>query len=117
MKRYVFEENNSGGHWWLKREDYDKLLANGWTCNIPDTDPRAKKPWHEGDDVLYGERKYTSKEFSTIKDAVEDWQRITGRNFWEQGCNCCGAPYEIHDANYKEYITGNHAKTQISPPW
>lgn len=36
-----------------------------------------------------------TKEFSDIELAIEEFQKITGLDYYDQGCPCCGAPHSI----------------------
>lgn len=84
MKRKVmFSENNSGGYYRLKREDYEKLQADGWVIEFP------------LDDRSICSLRTATKAFTTIKGAMRRWKQITGRDYNDQGCPCCGPPYNF----------------------
>jgi len=70
-----FSENNSGGSWWLNEEQYQALRDGGWTVE----DHRA------------------TKEFNTLEEGVEEWERLTGEDSDTLGCECCGRPYQFYD--------------------
>ena len=36
-----------------------------------------------------------SKEFTTIKDALIEFEEVTGQSITEEGCNCCGPPHSF----------------------
>lgn len=126
MKTYEFSENNSGGSWWLNREDYDALMADGWRYELPDGlkdhDPIIpfEEPWGEEDDTVpYGWRHYLVREAESLKEAVESFERATGRDFFSEGCNCCGAPFSISSRGEGdwEYMSGDSVSRQVIRPW
>ena len=121
---YEFSENNSGGSWWLSRADYEALFATGWKYEPDEYDIKEghdKRPFLDRKDstVPYGWRHGLRAEFSCLRDAVESWERATGRNFFEEGCNCCGAPYSIHSTGDGEYewISGDSVERIPVRPW
>ena len=69
-----YSSNNSGGSWWLKDEDWKALEAAGWWVGLA---------------------KCAKKDFTTVKEALEEFERITGENVSDEGCNCCGAPHSF----------------------
>lgn len=99
MNEYEFSENNSGGRWWLNREQYDALFAAGWTYEPSDYDKEHgwnTKPWPTGDpSVPYGWRGRLKFKAASIREAVESWEKATKQDFFVLGCTCCGAPFTI----------------------
>jgi len=95
-----FRENNSGGGWWMERKDYEAMFAAGWKYEPPELSSKRRsddlnKPFLSNDDVPYGWRRYVFGDFGSLRSAVESFEAATGKNFFEQGCNCCGAPFSI----------------------
>lgn len=88
-----YDSNNSGGVWWLTDSQWKDLENNGWIVNW------EKERWLG---TLAG---LATKEFESIKDAILDWEKITGLKSTEEGCNCCGAPHTFiwRDENHKEH--------------
>ena len=39
--------------------------------------------------------KEASKDFSSVKEALLEFQEITGQTVMNEGCNCCGAPHRF----------------------
>ena len=120
MKEYTFSENNSGGSWWLKEKDYLALFKEGWKYKESDWDKKQgydTKPFlsESGDTVPYGWRHNLVGKFSSIRDAVESFERATGRDFFEEGCNCCGAPFYIYGD--KESLSGDSVIREVVRPW
>jgi hypothetical protein len=111
MKTFEFSENNSGGSWWLDRDDYQKLfdagwfLAEGWDSSSFGMDPL--KPWSHGDDVPYGWRHNLRFVGESHAEAVASWERATGKDVDEVGCRCCGQPYYVSEVyEVKEVANG-----------
>jgi hypothetical protein len=114
---YTFSENNSGGSWWLERADYDALRAAGWQEPVAIDGPFAA--YFDEPGVPYAWRHGWTLECESIRAAVENWEKATGREFFEQGCNCCGAPYSISgsDGDKWEHISGDDAEQRPVRPW
>src|SRR3954454_15168239 len=80
--RITYSSNNSGGGWWLTDEDWHNLAAAGW-----DVHWEMLKWWL---DALATK---ASKDFATPRDAVAEFERVTGQDADEEGCECCGPPH------------------------
>ena len=121
-KVYIFSENNSGGSWWLGRTQYDALMSAGWTYTPSEYDLRNsydKKPFlgMPGDTVPYGWRHDLKGRFQTIREAVESFERATGKNFFALGCICCGPPFSIRTEDGEESISGSDVDHEPVRPW
>lgn len=110
-----YDSNNSGGDWWLKDEDWEKLEKAGWLVQragqefvfndksnyLKDKD--GFPTFTENDkDATYLNSKYRQhawKKFETIQEAITEFEEITGANVSDEGCNCCGSP---HSFNWSE---------------
>jgi hypothetical protein len=94
--KITYSSNNSGGGWWLKDEDWYKLEEAGWKIKWH-KDQKGK--WFKADaegrwlGALAGE---ASKNFKTVREAMEEFERITGQDVTDEGCNCCGAPHSFN---------------------
>lgn len=121
MRRYKFCENNSGGGWWLNERDYEALFAAGWKYEPKNEREKDRRPYldHLDSKVPYGWRRHLTGEFDSIRAAVESFECATGKNFFEQGCNCCGAPFTIgsDDEGPYEYISGDSVDFVPVRPW
>lgn len=84
-KKYVYESNNSGGEWWLTDEDWKNLEKGGWEVEW------IRERW------LGALAKRASKEFDSENCAIVDFEKITGKNYHEEGCACCGPPHDIEE--------------------
>ena len=113
----IYDSNNSGGSWWLKDADWDALEAAGWTVHwgqaarrqaYADTQAEALLPSVKGDERwLGGLATSAAKRFDSKRDAVDEWERITGQEAAAIGCNCCGPPHSwkwLDDNGTKDYI-------------
>lgn len=121
MSRYRFDENNSGGSWWLSKANYEALFAAGWEYTPSEYDIENgydKKPFcDKGDTVPYGWRHNTTGEFASMQEAVESWERATGQDFFAEGCNCCGAPFSMSSEEPYEYMSGDDVRRETIRPW
>lgn len=117
-----YDSNNSGGSWWLKDEDWEALAAAGWNVHWtqPDKlgslrsamdDPDYKSPGPLDPRDKTGERwlgalaTAAAKEFENPRDAIEEFERVTGQDASAEGCNCCGSP---HSFSYTDADGGYH---------
>jgi hypothetical protein len=114
MRTYEFSENNSGGSWWLNKQQYEALFAAGWTYTPSEYDLEVGHDKNgflndKGDTVPYGWRHGLRFEAESIKDAVQSWEDATGENLFAGGCPCCGPPFYISsvDSPY-ESVSGGY---------
>ena len=123
-----YNSNNSGGHWWLTDDDWKALEAAGWKVqwahleNVytddgkyvrePDGTPKLV-PVGEGNSK-YGSLSNKDKDGVyrylgalakiawrvglPLREAADEWERITGKSATDVGCQCCGQPH-----NFTEY--------------
>ena len=101
MPRITYDSNNSGGRWWLTDQQWKDLEAAGWTVHwYKDEDPTRPFSLRTSTDgrwlgALAGS---ASKDFQTMRDAIEEWERITGESSTDLGCySCCGPPHSFSD--------------------
>jgi hypothetical protein len=84
LATYVkYNSNNSGGNFWLSAEDWKKLVAAGWVIN---------RKTYFGDDPG-GANRYGL----TLREAIQEFEELTGQDAGAQGCNCCGPPHEFEE--------------------
>ena len=114
-----YNPNNSGGSWWLKDEDWKALEKAGWlvvwaglSFDYKDGGyqfelnglPKLKK----GIVSMFAEKdshgvyrhlgslaRYAFNQFDSIKHALEEFEKVTGQNVMDEGCDCCGAPHSF----------------------
>jgi hypothetical protein len=96
LATYVrYNSNNSGGSFWLNAEDWKKLVAAGW---IPNRETFNGEP---GGANRYG---------LTLREAIQEFEGLTGQDAGAQGCNCCGPPHEFEERDIAtdKYIRSMH---------
>jgi hypothetical protein len=98
----TYESNNSGGSWWLRDEDWHKLAAAGWAV---DWEKDKTGPLRKGERFLGALAMRASKDFADPREAIAEFERITGQDASDEGCNCCGPP---HSFSYKDADGGYH---------
>lgn len=134
-----YDSNNSGGSWWLKDEHWKALEKAGWKIQwahlenlysekgeyVNDTDGTPKlvpigegnskygsfnKPGSDGVYRYMGAlAKRAYRVGLNLRDAVTEWERVTGQCSTDAGCPCCGNPH-----NFTEY--DNDGKHVASGP-
>lgn len=129
-----YDSNNSGGSWWLEDKDWKALEAAGWKVRWAwldyvyedndyerDEDGTPKLSIDTSDNALSvkeGERwlgtlaRGAYRVGLPIRDAVDEWQKITGADPYDAGCSCCGQPHNFseYDDNGK-YVVGGPEPT------
>ncbi len=85
-----YSSNNSGGQWWLKDEHWKALEDRGWTVKWVKKDPEETTDRFMGALAMYA-----SKEFEAVREALLEFEEITGAQVSEEGCNCCGPPHSF----------------------
>ena len=89
MATVTYSSNNSGGSWWLTDDDWHALAAAGW-----------KVKWVGEDKRWLGALAIDAvREGLTLREAVEEWETITGQDASALGCTCCGPPHSFYDEN------------------
>ena len=111
-----YHSNNSGGDWWLKDKDWKALEKAGWFVVWAGKDFVFKDGNHlldknglptlkdggsfcskdESGVIRYMgslARPYAYKHFDSPVDAIKEFEKITGQDVMDEGCNCCGAPH------------------------
>lgn len=78
-----YSSNNSGGDWWLSDDDWRALSAEGWEVE-----------WRDGR-LLGALATVAIKRGASMENAIQEFQRITGQDAEEPGCDCCGNPHEF----------------------
>lgn len=91
-----YSSNNSGGSWWLKDADWKALQKAGWKVDWFAKEKGRLFPADKDGRWLGGLASKARKRFNNIKEAVEEFEKITGQNASDEGCNCCGAPHTFY---------------------
>ena len=113
-KLFEYNPNNSGGSWWLSDEDWKNLEKNGWKVvwanqefiykngnfvydknGYPKTRPKTENDYGYSEDGrwLGTLARYAFKHFDSVRECLQEFEKITGQDVSEEGCNCCGAPH------------------------
>jgi hypothetical protein len=113
-----YATNNSGGDWWISDDGWRALADAGWDVEWfadKDDDPHGL---HLRDGRFLGAlANYASKDFPTPKDAIEEFQRVTGCDASADGCSCCGPPHAFSwkDASGGGYASGSEILAILHP--
>lgn len=91
MSYISMRENNSGGSFWLTREHYEALFALGWEGEGVDPNNR-----YEGRVLI---NRILSKRM-----ALAQFEDVTGYSPDEEGCGCCGQPFNFYEYDDKDEI-------------
>lgn len=116
--RVEYISNNSGGRWWLKDEDWYALEKAGWKVKwIKDNDFYKKLSSVEAGRWLGALATEASRKGLSLRDAVSEWERVTGKSATAAGCPCCGNPHNFMLYNDEgEYVeSGPH--TSYEADW
>jgi len=93
-----YYSNNSGGVDWLTLEEWDNLRKEGWQL----------RDFHGPigtNETLKGRRpKYARRYGLSMRDAIDEFERLTNQDAGDPGCSCCGPPHE-----FSRYVDGKYA--------
>ena len=48
-----------------------------------------------------------TKDFPSLKDAIVEWEEITGMDASDNGCGCCGPPHNFKTEEPYQYVSGD----------
>lgn len=103
-RKVEYSSNNSGGDWWLKDEHWFALEKAGWKVNWIKDDPYHLK-WDRGDRWLGALATRAERIGLTLKEAVSEWEDVTGLSSTDAGCPCCGQPHYFSYYENDKYIS------------
>lgn len=119
MKKYLIEYslNNSGGRWWLENKDWDALKKSKWDIaghgmfiyNNEGNHVMTAKGLPKLKKINPEYYSYAFKRFNSIKEALCEFEKITGADITAEGCNCCGTPHSFfwnNDKGDRGYCSG-----------
>ena len=94
-----YSSNNSGGNWWLDDDDWVALEKAGWTVNwVKDETPSRYTRRADEDGRWIGALATTaSREGLSMREAIAEWEAVTGESSSALGCSCCGTPHTFSD--------------------
>lgn len=117
MAGYVeYDSNNSGGRWWLKDEDWKALEAAGWEVNwFRNQQSKLFQPGEDGR-WLGALASNAIRRGMGLREAADEWERLTGGCATDAGCACCGPPHRFteYDADGKYVASGPEASYSAS---
>lgn len=114
-----YDSNNSGGGWWLKDHDWRALEAAGWEVQWVAKDKYQKSYADKNGRWLNALATRAIRRGLTMRQAVEEFERVTGQNAADEGCNCCGQPHNFrgYDENDKIVHWGPQISKSTSLSW
>jgi hypothetical protein len=107
--RVEYDSNNSGGGWWLNDRNWKDLEKAGWKVNwIANQTDWDGTPYKDGRWLGALARSAEKHGVSSLKEAVQEWERVTGLSSTDAGCPCCGQPHSftLYDDNDKYIESG-----------
>lgn len=109
--RVEYNSNNSGGRWWLTDDHWQKLEAAGWKVKWFSND--SSRPRSADGRWLGALASEATREGLSLRDAADEWERVTGLSATAPGCPCCGQPhtFTLYDADGKYVKSGPEIKT------
>lgn len=116
-----YRSNNSGGRWWLKDADWYKLEKAGWTVAWQKDEKSSgffkKEPDENGEIRWLGALAVAATfEAETPADAMRSFEKATGQDVSNEGCNCCGPPHAFTWGG-KEYDEVNDVDIDTGIPY
>jgi len=119
MIKVDYSSNNSGGSWWLTDEDWLALEAAGWDVDWCKDKTGGLGGADEDGRWLGALATSASKDFASMREAVEEWERVTSGNASDEGCNCCGEPHYFsgQDNETGEYVSGPEIRRSSYLEW
>lgn len=98
IMKIEYRSNNSGGSWWLSDEDWKALEAAGWDVQwVRDKKDSIFDSTAKDGRWLGALATSASKDFESIDDAIQEFERITGQDASDEGCGCCGPPHNFYE--------------------
>jgi hypothetical protein len=112
--RVEYHSNNSGGEWWLDDGNWLALEKAGW-----------KVQWCRENEVLGKKRERwlgalatrATREGLSLRDAVAEWERVTGKSSTDAGCACCGQPHDFTEYDDEGNYVDSGPSTSYSASW
>jgi hypothetical protein len=134
MIRVKYSSNNSGGGWWLTDQNWIDLHKAGWQLkkhpddNVYSSDGRGcDENWElDPHKAIEDNRRWLGaictsarKDFKTMREAIEEFENITGENVAAEGCNCCSQPnsFSGEDLDTGKYVSGPSIEVSTSLVW
>lgn len=90
-----YNSNNSGGSWWLKDQDWKNLERNGWLVFWCADEKGEFCRADKNGRWLGALATSAAKQVASAREGIEEFERITGQDVSDEGCNCCGNPHNF----------------------
>jgi hypothetical protein len=96
-----YDSNNSGGDWWLTDENWQALEEADWKVRWVRDNP----DWYKGADRWLGALARSATRELPLREAIAEWERVTGLDSSALGCSCCGTPHSFTEYDEEgEYV-------------
>jgi hypothetical protein len=112
-----YGSNNSGGHWWLTDQNWLDLEAAGWKVAWR-KDAKSKFFMADKDGRWLGALATgATREGLHLRDAVVEWERVTGLSATDAGCPCCGPPHYFTEDDDDGKRVASGPETHYGASW
>lgn len=102
MTTTTYDSNNSGGSWWLTDEDWINLEEAGWNVQWF-RNMKSRFVSYANGRFLGALASEASREGLTFREAIREWEQVTGQSANALGCSCCGAPHSFSSDDGEYY--------------
>jgi hypothetical protein len=118
MINVTYDSNNSGGSWWLTDEDWYALEKAGWNVEWKkDSTSKFSRPDSDGR-WLGALATKASKDFGSMREAVSEWESVTGQRAADEGCHCCGPPHNFSGKDEDgKHVSGPTIEVETHLSW
>lgn len=113
-----YRSNNSGGDWWLTDDDWRALEAAGWEIRWFAANRDVYRTLDAEGRFIGALADSAIRRQASLRDAVDEWERVTGKSSLDAGCPCCGQPHWFteYDDN-GDYVTSGPDVEYSSWAW
>ncbi len=90
-----YSSNNSGGDWWLTDENWFAMEEAGWNVEWMKDHEYWKEMTRDGRwlGALATKASIAVSSKADAEEKIREWERLTGQNADDKGCECCGQPH------------------------
>lgn len=147
MSYVEYDSNNSGGDWWLSDDDWKALEKAGWKVAWASLENQYADNGHyvrddDGTPKLVpigtggsrfpslakrddnGEYRYLGALANgayrvglCLREAAEEWERVTGKSSTDAGCPCCGQPHYFTEYDDDGKFVASGPDTEYTASW
>lgn len=111
-----YSSHPSGGSWWLSDEDWRALEAAGWEVGWCAEDRDSNFTFRNGR-FLGGLATYAIRYGLSLSQAVEEWERVTGKSSTDAGCPCCDQPHSFYYYDSEGNLLDSGPDTSYEASW